>query len=100
MFYIYMYWFDRYAVREKKLKFSSDGLKKKNNNFDSMRAPGFTLFAKHRLTISIRISIKQSYNSLEREKINNVRISNEKLSKLDIDGYILITKSSTFRRLD
>ena len=59
-----MYWFDRYAVREKKLKFSSDGLKKKNNNFDSMRAPGFTLFAKHRLTISIRISIKQSYNSL------------------------------------
>lgn len=51
-----MYWFDRYAVREKKLKFSSDGLKKKNNNFGSMRAPGFTLFAKHRLAISIPLN--------------------------------------------
>lgn len=100
--YTYICWFDQYAVREKKLKFSSDGLKKKNNNFDSMRAPRFTLSAKQRFAISIHNSI--TVVQLSKERINNVKIGNAKLSKRDIDECIecLIRKVSfrTFRRLD
>lgn len=100
--YTYICWFDQYAVREKKLKFSSDGLKKKKNNFDSMRAPRFTLSAKQRFAISIHNSI--TVVQLSKERINNVKIGNAKLSKRDIDECIecLIRKVSfrTFRRLD
>lgn len=67
-----------------------------------MRAPRFTLSAKQKFAISIHNSI--TVVQLSKERINNVKIGNAKLSKRDIDECIecLIRKVSfrTFRRLD
>lgn len=99
--YTYICWFDQYAVREKKLKFSSDGLKKKK--IISIRCvPLDSLFPPSRDSRFLFTILLQSYNY--RKRINNVKIGNAKLSKRDIDECIecLIRKVSfrTFRRLD
>lgn len=66
--YTYICWFDQYAVREKKLKFSSDGLKKKK--IISIRCvPLDSLFPPSRDSRFLFTILLQSYNYRKRELI-------------------------------
>lgn len=66
--YTYICWFDQYAVREKKLKFSSDGLKKKKI-ISIQCVPLDSLFPPSRDSRFLFTILLQSYNYRKRELI-------------------------------